>query len=469
MRITACLILLASLVSACTAHQTPATSPTPPRAEPRYRVGLLPLRASTPEAAGEAKAHDARLAAALAGLVRNAPVEVVHPAVAPPANPEEARARAGDAKVNMLVWGAVSLEGGKLAVKLSGFETTLGAPSGFWPMEYTLADPKVREQLELDALRLGQAMLQESLLPMMMRDQPANVRAVLEVLGVRAPKDWVEWNRDIIERRWGMLGRLTRDGALTEKGYRGALAEVARWRAESGPTPGNQAKEAFYSVGLARGFILQGRPQAAVDVLVPIVERMPGDAESRLVLGRAHLAVGDAASAAAVLEPLTRDGKNAPATRLYVAAVDEARADTALAKLVEANPEDAMARLMRYLAARRAGTGELKAFTAAHPAGDWPLPVARVLAGELEEKALWEAAKDADSHMERIRRIQAHYYLGEAALAGRLPGREGKPDREEARKHFEAAIGTHAFHHPAYDLADALLEQLRRDSRAAMR
>lgn len=473
MRLLTCVIAIISLTAACTAHQAPATTRTAPQTEPRYVVGLLPLRPATPEAAEEAKAHSARIAAALAGLAPRTPMDVVHPAVAPPANFDEARARAQDAKVNTLFWGDVSVEGGKLTVKLSSFET-MGAPSGYWPMEYTLADPKLGEALELDALRVAQALMQETLLPMMMRDQPANVRAMLEALVPKRPKDWVEWNRDIIERRWGMLGRLMRDGALTEKGYRGALAEVAAWQAEGGPTPGNQVKEAFYSVGLARGFLLQGRPQAAVDVLMPIVERMPKDVESRLVLGRAHLAVGDTAAAAAVLEPLAREANNTAATRMYVAAVTqqpggEERAATALAQLVEKSPEDTMARLVRHLTAPRAEVAELKAFTAARAAGDWPLPVARFLTGELDEGALWAAAKDEDSHTERIRRIQAHYYLGEAALAGRLPGREGRPDREEARRHFEAAIATHAFHHPTYDLADFQLEQLRRKAEAGGR
>ena len=314
MSLRACLIALASLALACTAHHASATAPvaeTTPRGEPRYVVGLLPLRPTTPEAAEEARAQQARILAALTGLIREAPMSVVHPTVASPATLEEARARTEVAKVNALVWGDVSLEGGKLTVKLSSFESTVGAPSGFWPMEYTLADPKGREQLELDALRVGQALMQESLLPMMMRYQPGNVRAMLEALVLKDPRDWV-----------GLVHYLCSPGA--------------------------------------------------------------------------------------------------------------------------------------------ARVTELKAFIASHAAGDWPLPVARYLVGELDEQALWAATKDANSHTERIRRIQAHYYLGEAALSGRLPGDEGRAETREARRHFEAAIGTHAFHHPTYDLADFQLEQLRR-------
>ncbi|MBZ4419733.1 tetratricopeptide repeat protein [Myxococcus sp. RHSTA-1-4] len=471
MSLRACLIALASLALACTAHPASATAPvaeTTPRGEPRYVVGLLPLHPTTPEAAEEARAQQARILAALTGLIREAPMSVVHPTVASPATPEEARARTEEAKVNALVWGDVALEGGKLTVKLSSFESTVGAPSGFWPMEYTLADPKGRELLELDALRIGQALMQESLLPMMMRYQPGNVRAMLEALVSKHPRDWVGLNRDIIERRWGMLGRLTRDGALAEKGYRGALAEVTAWRANHAATPGSDAKEAFYSVGLARGFLLQGRPREAVEVLEPLVKRMPGDVESRLVLARAHLAMGDTSPAAALLRPLADEGKNTAATRMYVAAVVRTDSGLELTQrvlnlLVEKNADDAMVRLVHSLCSPGAArVTELKAFIASHAAGDWPLPVARYLVGELDEQALWAATKDADSHTERIRRIQAHYYLGEAALSGRLPGHEGREDTREARRHFEAAIGTHAFHHPTYDLADFQLEQLRR-------
>ncbi|MFP2905248.1 tetratricopeptide repeat protein [Pyxidicoccus sp. 3LFB2] len=476
MRIPSCLVLVASLAFACTAPQTPAPArDTAVPTEPRYVVGLLPLRPTSPEAATEAQAQEARLTAALQGLIVNVPIDVVRPQVAAPASVDEARARTAEAKVNTLVWGDVSQENGKLTVKLSSFESTVGAPSGFWPMEYTLGDAKAGELLELDALRLAQALLQEALLPMMMRDQPKNVRATLEALVSKHPQDWVDWNRDIIERRWGMLGRLTRDGALTEKGYRGALADVAAWRANHEATPSTNAKEAFYSVGLARGFLLQGKPQAAVEVLNPIVQRMPEDVEARLVLARAYLAAGDTVQPPVLLQPLVNEGKNPAAARMYVAAVVKTYSGPEMVKpvldrLVEKSPDDTMAWLLRYLTAPGAArVAELKAFTAAHATADWPLPVARYLTGELDEQALWAATKDEDSHMERIRRIQVHYYLGEAALAGRLPGHEGAPSARDAQRHFEAAIATHAFHHPTYDLADALLEYLRRDRVAAAR
>ncbi|WP_164011373.1 tetratricopeptide repeat protein [Pyxidicoccus trucidator] len=469
MRPLPCLVLIASLACACTAPQTPAPEPdTAPATEPRYVVGLLPLRPVTPEAATEAKAQEARLLASLQELLRNVPMDVVHPTVAAPASVDEARVRTAEAKVNALVWGEVSQENGKLTVKLSSFESTVGAPSSFWPMEYTLGDAKTGELLELDALRLAQALLQESLLPMMMRNQPVNVRATLEALVSKRPKDWVEWNKDIIERRWGMLGRLTRDGALTEKGYRGALADVAAWRANHDATPSTNAKEAFYSVGLARGFLLHGKPQAAVELLTPIVKRMPEDVESRLVLARAYLAMGDTVQPMVLLQSLVDEGRNPAAARMYVAAVAATYSGAELAsrvmdRLVEKNPDDTMAWLLRYLTVPGAArVAELKAFTASHASADWPLPVARYLTGELDEQSLWAATKDEDSHTERIRRIQVHYYLGEAARAGRQPGHEGSPSARDAKRHFEAAIATHAFHHPTYDLADFQLEQLRR-------
>ncbi|QSQ21074.1 tetratricopeptide repeat protein [Pyxidicoccus parkwayensis] len=469
MRLLPGIIVLVSL--ACTAPQTPATTAaaTAPQAEPRYVVGLLPLQVTSPEAAPYAPLQEQRIQTALQELAANTPMTVVFPLnTRPLTSMEEARTRAAAAKVNTLVWGTVSAEGEKVIVKLSSYESTVDANSSFWAMEYSTLDPKADEQFELDALRIAQAIMQDSLLPMMMRDQPSNVRVMLEALVSKAPHDWVDWNQDIIRRRWGMLGRLLRDGALTEKGYRGALADVAAWRANHEATPSTNVKEAFYSVGLARGFLLQGKPQAAVETLEPIVKRMPEDVESRLLLARAHLAMGDTTQAPVLLQPLVDEGKNPAATRMYVAALaptnsGKEQVDTALSRLTEKNPDDVMAALLRYLTAPGAArVEELKAFTSAHASADWPLPVARYFTGALNEQALWAATKDEDSHMERIHRIQVHYYLGEAALAGRLPGHEGHPDQRAAQQHFEAAIATHAFHHPTYDLADFQLEQLHR-------
>ncbi|MCY0999321.1 tetratricopeptide repeat protein [Myxococcus sp. MISCRS1] len=459
-------LTLAVLVTACATSPKPLPASKP--GEPRYVVGFLSLRPTTPEAAEEARAQEARLLTALTELSRNTPIDVVRPTVAVPASLEQAPGLAREAKVDLLLWGDATVDAGKLTVKLSAFETLLSLPSSFWPMEYAAGDAKRPEALSLDALRLSQAVLQETLLPMMMLDQPANTRAVLDALVVNQTKDWVDWNMDIIQRRWGMLGRLLRDGALTEKGYRAALDSVLAWRKDHAATPSSDIKEAFYSVGLARGLLLQGKPQAVVDLLAPIVERMPRDLESRLLLGRALLALGRAKDAADTLEPLAREGTSIGATRIYVAAVTElpdgpSRATTALDTLVEKNPEDAMAHLLRHLTAP--GTRDasaLKAFTATHPGEDWPLPLARHLTGEAPTFGANPDEEEATDHGVRLRRIQLHYYLGEAALAGRLPGKAGVVDPTLARQHFEAALATHAFHHPTYDVADFQLEQLAR-------
>ncbi|OJH41489.1 tetratricopeptide repeat protein [Cystobacter ferrugineus] len=458
-------ILLVSLATACAAHRGPAiptASSSASKGDTPYVVGLLPLRPTSPEAAAEAKTQQSLIEQALATLTPGTPIVVVHPDVQPPTSAEQASALAQSAKVDELFWGEVSLENGKLSVRLQGFERTVNAPHGTWPMEYTLADPAQREARELDALRVAQYLLEESLLPQMMRNRPTEVRQTLEVLVVREPKDWVDWNSDIIHRRWGMLGRLTRDGVLTEQRYRAALAEVAA-QASSPPSSAALYKEAFFSAGLARGFLLQGKPQAAVELLSDVVRRVPDETDSRLLLGRAWLALGNRAEAAKVLEPLSQQNANLETSRLYTVAVADQpeRVDAALARLQEKQPEDMGVRLLRHvIAPSPESTADLKAFTASHPTAAWPLPVARYLLGELDEQALWAAAKNADDHQERIQNCQAHYLLGEAALSGVLPGRSGSPDRNEARRHFEAAIATSAFHLPAYNLADARLEQL---------
>ncbi|ATB34858.1 hypothetical protein CYFUS_000265 [Cystobacter fuscus] len=459
------LLLLVSLATACAAHRGPAApiaSSSASKGNTAYVVGLLPLHPTSPEAAAEAKAQQSLIEQALATLTPGTPIVVVHPDIQPPTSPEQASALVQSTKVDELFWGEVSLENGKLSVSLRGFERTVNAPHGTWPMEYTLADPAQREARELDALRVAQYLLEESLLPQMMRNRPTEVRQTLEVLVVRKPKDWVDWNSDIIHRRWGMLGRLTRDGVLTEQRYRAALAEVAE-QASSPPSSATLAREAFFSAGLARGFLLQGKPQAAVELLSDVVRRVPDEADSRLLLGRAWLALGNRAEATKVLEPLSRQHANLESTRLYTVAVADQpeQVNAALAWLQEKQPEDTSVRLLRYvIAPSPEATTDLKAFTASHPAASWPLPVMRYLLGELDEQALWAAAKNADDHLERIQNGQAHYFLGEAALSGVLPGHLGAPDRGVARRHFEASIATSAFHQPTYNLADARLEQL---------
>jgi lipoprotein NlpI len=102
----------------------------------------------------------------------------------------------------------------------------------------------------------------------------------------------------------------------------------------------------------------------------------------------------------------------------------------------QAREENPYAALRAYLATAAAGKEEKKLLgdaIARFPADQWPLPVLATLAGEMSEQDLLAATDLADRTVKQRLAAEAHFYLGEAALA--------KQDKQAATAHFAAAKG----------------------------
>lgn len=481
MRTVTALLVCLLATAACTAHRGAAAFPEPVPATPPdkpFVMAIAPLLVATPGAEAEAVAERERLERTLAALVGAEVVRIVPAAGPPPAEPQQAAALARASGADGILWGRVSVQEGTLT--LQRFFHTAGGwdIGGTWsPTTHVLADPGQRRARDTDARYFMQLVLFGVDLAFMLENQPEQSLRVLEVLRPgKDPEDFVTRNEGLIRRRWGMQGRLLRDGEMTETHYRSAIAWVDEQRQRHAGRPGfnagaYDAQEALFTVGVARGLLLQGRPGDVVPLLSRLVERNPSDIEGGQLLGRALLAVGEPGQAARALEPVTRQGYDPVSPRLYAAALAgqpdaAARVREAFATLFSKYTDSAELRLLPYLASAGAETGELKAL-AASPANPWPAVVARFLLGQLDEAALWAGTRGSDSRTDRSNRCWVHYVLGEAELAGLMPGRPGAPDREAARRHFEAALGTHSFASDAYHLADFQLEQLHRTGRRA--
>jgi tetratricopeptide (TPR) repeat protein len=475
-------LFLASLLAmtACCAHRAQVGPswplPSVPPEKP-YVLALASFQVKTPGAEPEAKAEQERLEKVLATLIGGEVVKLVPAPGEPPVDAKQAVERVQSLGADGIVWGHVSLENGKLTLQRYFHHRSGWEISGTWfPSTFEPADPEQLATHEKEVRSFLQFVLYGVNLGFMLDFQPEQSRRVLEALKPgEDPEDFVTRNEGLIRRRWGMQGRLVRDAKATEDAYRSALAWVEEQRKLHQNDPDYKAssydaQEALFSVGLARGHLLRGRPQDVVQLLMPLVERRPEDVELRQVLGRALLAFGALERAAQVLEPAVRVGYDAVSARMYAVALagqPEAAARTreAFSTLFSKRPDAPVFHVFPYLASGGTEVAELKALAASKPTAEWPLPVARFLLGELDEASLWAAAKHPDAKTERENRSWAHYVLGEAALAGVMPGRKGSPDPELARRHFEAAIATHAFSTDAYNLADFQLEQLRRTGR----
>ncbi len=472
-------LFLACLLTttACCAHrgQVGPSWPLPSvSSEKPYVLALASFQVKTPGAEAEARAEEERLAKALASLIGGEVVKLVPAPGEPPVDAKQAVARVQSLGADGIVWGHVSLAEGKLTLQRFFHHRSGWEISGTWfPSTYTPGDAAQLAAHEKEVRSFLQFVLYGVNLGFMLDFQPEQSRRVLEALKPgQDPEDFATRNEGLIRRRWGMQGRLVRDGKATEDAYRSALAWVEAQRKLHQSDPDSKAstydaQEALFSVGLARGSLLRGRPQDAVQVLWPILERRPEEVEVRQVLGRALLAFGAIERAAQVLEPATRVGYDAVSTRMYAAALAgqpdaAARTREAFSTLFSKRPDTPLFQVFPYLASAGREVAELKALAASTPTEEWPLPVPRFLLGETDEAALWQATKSPDAKTERDNRCWVHYILGEAELAGVMPGRKGWPDREAARRHFEAAIATHAFSTDAYNLADFQLEQLRR-------
>lgn len=113
---------------------------------------------------------------------------------------------------------------------------------------------------------------------------------------------------------------------------------------------------------------------------------------------------------------------------------DFADATKDFAAAQESRTDNPYAALRRYLATAHAGKPDEKLLTETigrYPPEQWPLPILASLAGEMRESDLLASADLADRNVTQRLTAEAHFYLGEAALA--------KKDKKAALAHFEAA------------------------------
>jgi hypothetical protein len=312
----------------------------------------------------------------------------------------------------------------------------------------------------LEARRFGQAILYSAVLDSLLRDEPVAARATLEALVSHEPGDWVALNEDLVERRWGILYRFLRDGTATEVRYRRALAEIESAKVNNATgTEGAKIldhKSAFYTVGVARGLLIQRRIADANKVLSASFAQHPDDFETRQLVGRTLLDLDRDDEAARVLAPLAKQGFDVISDRLFALAVQsdpDAReeVEASFAVLARFFPDSGFDAALRTLVLRKS-TDPVQALTA----GSWDGDLGRFSVGQVSADQLLQAAANASDHrVARERQCQAHELIGERLLIH--PGRQAEAD---AIHHFEAALETRAFALDAYQLADFWLERL---------
>ena len=352
--------------------------------------------------------------------------------------------------VDLVLWGTVA-HGEDGALVVDRHTTTASGPHPgketvqFPPGRYVL--PGDQSKNELEALQFDQALLDLSALFFMMRDEPASARAALTALVPRRPHDFVAQNEDIIERRWGMLFRLNRDGRGAELRYRHALEELAK-------QGGNDAhKRAFYTVGLARGLILQGRIDEAIPLLTESLRLAPSEGETRQLLGRALLARRQDAQAAEVLRPWAAQGWDVVSIRMLAEALPDSPEVAGDFAKVARQLDYPYVQILRAIALPH--DVEARAAVAALATGPkvatWPASLAKFALGELDETTLLSVAHTGDRESTHEQLSQAYEIIGETKVAR---------DPNAARAAFTAAIATHAMHQDAYNVADFWLDRL---------
>ncbi len=107
-----------------------------------------------------------------------------------------------------------------------------------------------------------------------------------------------------------------------------------------------------------------------------------------------------------------------------------------------------------YLAGLRRGTADRAWLQLTRmPAGDWPAPIQRHLAGEIDRAALLQAARDAFDMRTNEQQCEAYFTLGQIALAA--------GDKETAIRELENCVQSGVVGFIEYDLARRDLVRLR--------
>jgi lipoprotein NlpI len=182
-----------------------------------------------------------------------------------------------------------------------------------------------------------------------------------------------------------------------------------------------------------------GRDKEAVADLDAVIRQVPDDIDAVMDRGGLLIRLGDFKAAIADFDRVLKAEKDAAAAhynrgRAHVLMGDAAAAARDFAAARANRSDNPYAALREYLATVQAGKPEKKLLEETvqrFPIEQWPLPVLACLAGRISESDLLAAAGTVDQVTAQRLAQEAHFYLGEAALA--------QNDLEVARDHFEAA------------------------------
>lgn len=189
----------------------------------------------------------------------------------------------------------------------------------------------------------------------------------------------------------------------------------------------------------AWSYTMLGRDKEAIADLSTVIAAATDDVDALMDRGGLNLRSGDFKAAIADFDSILKlDPKAAAAHynrgRAHALQNDFARAEKDFAAAETNRDDNPYAALRRYLATAREGkpaTELLTATIARYPADQWPLPMLATLKGDMREGDLLASADLAERSVAQRLTAEAHFYLGEAALA--------KDDKKKARAHFEAA------------------------------
>lgn len=131
------------------------------------------------------------------------------------------------------------------------------------------------------------------------------------------------------------------------------------------------------------------------------------------------------------------------------------RADKDLSMGIRIDPRSAHGHILRYIARERAGVDcdvPLREYLVAAQGEDWPLPVIKMLLGDIAPEQCLAAAAAADPIKTRGNRCEAYFYTAESYL---LKGR-----KKEALDSFRKCLATEMVRYNEYRIAAAELKKM---------
>ncbi|MBL8709015.1 MAG: tetratricopeptide repeat protein [Rhodospirillaceae bacterium] len=182
-----------------------------------------------------------------------------------------------------------------------------------------------------------------------------------------------------------------------------------------------------------------GRDADAVADLTAVLAEAPQDIDALMDRGGLNIRRGAFDAALADFSAIIKLAENSAAAyynrgRVLLLKGNTAAAAADFARAAQDRDNNPYAALRGYLATALAGkpeTERLSAALAAFPLEQWPLPILATLAGSLSEDDLLAAAAVGERSVAQRLLAEAHFYLGEAALAA--------ADSKAAQAHFAVA------------------------------